>query len=236
MNIKSWNALLVIALVIVLSGGGYILYKNNEQKQIELAQEQAAAQEAAEQARQEKIEQAKRFEDFINDFLVGVAEEVNEYKKSRSVLKDLSEPENLREPAYIEENANLAENLVMSLQLQMDAILQQFDEANVQAQVLIGELDAEGREVVEAKWAKVRDENLETYTAFFAMEQDILMAHLALIEFYEAHKDVLSIDVANGHVLFEDVALQEEEALLRGRIIELRAEQQDVLKDVRESQ
>lgn len=235
MNIKAWNALLVIALLIVLSGGGYILYQNNEQKQIELAQKEAEAKEAAERAHQEKIEQAQRFEDFINGFLQQVASEVADYKKSRNVLKNLVEPANLREPEYIQENAKLAESLVMSLQLKMDDVMKSFEAADQKAQTLINELEGESQKTIQEKWIQVRDENAQKFAIYFSMEQDILTAHLRLIEFYEAHSDELEIDVANGHILFEDINLQEEEAMLRGRIMEFRVMQQDVLREANEN-
>ncbi len=230
MNIKAWNALLVIALLIVLSGGGYILYQNNAQKQAEIALEAARIAAEAEKLEQEKQARLQAFEDFLNGFLDDVYMQAREYKKSRVVLNELSKPSNFKEPQYIEENARLAESTVMSLQLQMEDILGLFESADKQAQELLSPFEEGMQAKLQQDWEDVRDESITKYTAFFAMEQDILMAQLKRIEFYAEHSEVLSIDEKNERVLFEDVDLQEQEALLRGGIIELKAAQRDTLK------
>jgi len=233
-NIKAWNALLVIALLIVLAGGGYILYQNNIQKQQEVSEEEALVlaqeKEEADRLEQERLTRLQGFEGFLNNFLQEVQVQAVSYKKSRAVLNELSKPSNLGEPEYIEENARLAESTVMSLQLQMDDIMSIFGAADQQAQDLIHQFEGETQLTIQKNWTDVRDQNTTKYTAFFAMEQDVLMAQLKLIEFYAEHREVLSVDVANDRVLFESVELQEQEALLRGEIIELKASQKDVLK------
>ncbi|MEZ5814261.1 MAG: hypothetical protein R3E13_06005 [Alphaproteobacteria bacterium] len=231
MNIATWNVLLVVALLIVLSGGGYILYQNNLQKQAEVAQVLAEEQAEAARAKEEEQVLLQEFEDFLNQFLSDVYEKAQAYKQNRGVLNELGKPLNLTEPEYIRENARLAESTVMSLQLQMDDIMNIFEQADADIQDLIGQLEGEARENVRQSWVEVRDENIEKYGAFFATEQDVLMAQLKLIEFYAEHSEVLSVDADNGRVLFEDGALQEREALLRGEIMRLRAEQKDVLQN-----
>lgn len=234
MNIKAWNALLVIALLIVLGGGGYILYQSDVQKREEIAQEQAEIAAAA-QVEVERLEAARQarlqgFEDFLNDFLREVSVQARAYKKSRAVLNELGKPSNLSEPQYIEENARLAENTVMSLQLKMDDIMSIFTRADQQAQDFIAQFEEDAQVGVQESWSSVRDENAEKYTSFFAAEQDLLMAQLKLIEFYSAQSAALSVDAEHERVLFESVELQEEEALLRGAIIELKAVQKDAVR------
>lgn len=234
MSIKAWNALLVLSLLIVLSGGGYILYQNNMHKQEVAAQkaaEEAAAKEEVERKAAAQKVLSKKFEDFLNGFLQDMAKGTQEYKKARGVLEDLVDPANLRAPDYIHENARLAENTVMSLQLQMDDIMQNFEDADQAAQSLINQFDGEGQKVVQAKWVATRDQNASQYMAFFTMDQDILNAYLELMEFYDAHREDVEVDVEHNRVNFTDPSLEEEEALLRGRIMELEAMRGDVLKN-----
>ena len=80
------------------------------------------------------------------------------------------------------------------------------------------------------------DTRVEQFTAFFTMDQDVLMAQLELMEFYDAHKDTITVDEENGHMIMETPELQEEEALLRGEIMEMKAMQKDVLQKADETQ
>ncbi len=230
MNIKAWNALLVVSLLIVLSGGGYILHQNNAQKQAEIAEEQLRLAEEVERLKQEKQALLQSFDDFLNGFLDDVYEQARAYKKSRVVLNELGKPSNLREPQYIEENARLAESTVLSLQLQVTDIMNSFEQADQEAQELLLQFEGAEQENLQQNWSDVRDQSVAKYTGFFAVEQDVIMAQLRLIEFYAKHSDVLNIDVENERILFDTVDLQEQEAMLRGEIIKLKAAQQDVLK------
>ena len=220
MSIKAWNALLVIALLIVLSGGGYILYQNNLQKQAESAQK--LAEEEALKA--EKVAVLKgEFDALLKSFLKDIQGHVATYKKQREVLVSLSKPMNLRQPEYIEENASLAEATMMDLQLQMETIMGLFEKADAEMQELIAKFEEDERGAVQVSWNALRDENVEKLSVYFTIERDLMMAHLKLVEFYDQHQENLSVDVENERVIFEDVELQEEEALLRGKILELHA-------------
>ena len=224
----------MIALLICLSGGGYILYQNDQAKRAEIAREEAEKlakeQEEARKAAEKRAALNKAFEDFLNGFLGNVYEAVGEYKKGRAVLNDLGKPANLRAPEYIEENARMAERTVLALQLQADDVMSLFQKADADVRVLIEQFEDEGRERVEKGWAEVRDENAEKFMAFFAMDQDVLMAQLKLIEFYNENRDVLDVDIENDRILFDDIAKQEEAAVLKGRVMEMRAMQRDVMQ------
>ena len=227
MSIKAWNALLVIALLIVLSGGGYILYQNNQQKQAEIAQKMAEAE--ALKAEQEAALKAE-FDDFLKTFLADIRTHVADYKKQRKVLESLSKPTNLRQAEYVEENARLAESTMMGLQLQMETVMGLFEKADEDIQGLIGKFTEEQQVLVTKQWEKLRDENIEKFTLYFTTEQDLMMANLALVEFYNAHRDVMEVDVINERVIFDTVELQEEEAMLRGKILELKTARKDLFK------
>ncbi|MEM7651254.1 MAG: hypothetical protein AAF204_04140 [Pseudomonadota bacterium] len=223
MSIKAWNALLVIALLIVLSGGGYILYQNNLQKQAEAAHKLAEQQAEEERKAEELAALRLEFREFLDDFLVKIQTEVREYKKQREVLAGLTKPANLRQTEYIEENARLAESTVLGLQLQMETVMGLFETADEDAKTLIAKFEESERVAIEEDWASLRDENIEKFTDYFTIEQDLMMAHLALIEFYNENKDALEVDVINSRVVFDDVQKQEKEALLRGKILEIKS-------------
>ena len=227
MSIKAWNALLVVALLIMLSGGGYILYQNNQQKQAEIARELAEAE--ALKAEQEAALKAE-FDDFLKAFLTDIQTNVVEYKKQRKVLEGLSKPVNLRQNEYIEENARLAESTVMGLQLQMDSIMGLFETANETVQILVEKFEDTEKEPIQKSWAELRDENIEKFTTYFTAEQDLTMAYLELIEFYNAQRDALEVDVENDRIVFQDIALQEQEAMLRGKVLELKTARKDLFK------
>ena len=227
MSIKAWNALLVIALLIVLSGGGYILYQNNQQKQAEIAQKMAEAE--ALKAEQEAALKAE-FDDFLKTFLADIRTHVADYKKQRKVLESLSKPTNLRQAEYVEENARLAESTMMGLQLQMETVMGLFEKADEDIQGLIGKFTEEQQVLVTKQWEKLRDENIEKFTLYFTTEQDLMMANLALVEFYNTHRDVMEVDVINERVIFDTVELQQQEAMLRGKILELKTARKDLFR------
>ena len=218
MNVNVWNALLVVALVIVLSGGGYILYTENAAKRAEIAQ--AKAEEDARLAAQEKKEQERKqaFEDFLNAFLNDVQERAVDYKKARAVLMELDNATNLRTSVYIEENAVLAQSTVASLHAMMDDIITSFEVYDQEAMSLIFEFDGtDGFDGVLSAWESVRDENVERFVMFFESEGDVLARQLDLIKFYATYPDQVEVDVLSGRVNMVDLALQDQlDELRRG--------------------
>ncbi|MCB1721341.1 MAG: hypothetical protein H6860_03340 [Rhodospirillales bacterium] len=239
MSIKSWNILLVLALVIVLSGGGYILYQNNQQKQAEIAkaeaEEQARIAEETQRKKQEQTALMQNFEDFLNNFLQDINTQVYEYKQARTVMDELLKPGNQSTPEYIIENARLAEGTVMSLQLQMEDILKQFEKANADLKPLIEKLTPDSQDHVRQTWNKIRNENAEKFMAFFESDQEVLSAQLKLIEFYKSHAQILHADIENQRITFDDISLQEQEALLRAKIMATKAAQKDLFKKIQET-
>lgn len=234
MNIQSWNILLVLALLIVLSGGGFILYQDYQQKQAELsrfqAEEQARIEQEKERKAQEQIALMQRFEDFINTFLQDIHAQALEYKKARTVMEELIAPANLATPQYIADNARLAENTVMSLQMQMDDIMNRFKIADENIGNLIADLETENQTRVAAVWDEMRNENTEKLMILFTTDQAVLIAELKLIEFYNEHADDVQMNSVRQHILFDDVTLQEQQALLKANIIQAKAAQKDALK------
>ncbi|MCB9982296.1 MAG: hypothetical protein H6861_01300 [Rhodospirillales bacterium] len=240
MSIQSWNILLVIALLIVLSGGGYILLQNHEQKQAEIeqvkAEEEARLAEEAQRNAEEQKALLQSFEDFLNTFLGDIYAEVQEYKQARKVMEELRKPSNLTSPEYVAENTSMAESTLMSLQLQMDDIMARFEKAGTELQPLIEHLNEDGQAHVREIWNAVRKENAEKFMAFFASDQEALRAELKLMEFYNDYADILHADAENERILFDDIALQEQEALLRAAIIEAKAVQKDLIEELSEAE
>lgn len=200
MSIKQWNMLLVLALLVVLAGGGYVLYQN------ELAQQA----KIAEQAEQERLAAEKiaalttEFEDFLNGLLANVSQEIQEYRKTRKVLVSLTQPANLRAPEYIEENYEMGEATVMSLRLQMDKVMQLFETAEADFQALIVKWPEGRGESIRQNWRSMRDEQVTLYLGYFESEQDLLAAMQSLLSFYNEKRDVLRVNVVENRVEFDD--------------------------------
>ena len=57
-----------------------------------------------------------------------------------------------------------------------------------------------------------------------------MMANLALVEFYNTHREAMEVDVINERVIFDTVELQEQEALLRGKVLELKTARSDLFR------
>jgi len=225
MSIKFWNFLLVLALLATLAGGGYILQQNYLQKQMEIQQaEEEAARLRVEEAREAQALKVA-FDEFLESFLQNLEEEAEVYKKRRTVLLGLAKPSNMRAPEYIEENARLADSTFMALQLQMDKILGLFKAADEQAQPLIAQFEEVEAEAVRASWRDLQETQAEQFMNYFKKDQDVLLVYRDLIEFYDAKKDVLNVDVISERVVFDSLEDQEHEALLRGKIVELKSRQ-----------
>ena len=123
----------------------------------------------------------------------------------------------------------------MSLQLQMEDILKQFEKANADLKPLIEKLTPDSQDHVRQTWNKIRNENAEKFMAFFESDQEVLSAQLKLIEFYKSHAQILHADIENQRITFDDISLQEQEALLRAKIMATKAAQKDLFKKIQET-
>ncbi len=233
MNIKAWNALLVLALLIVLAGGGYILYEDNKRKQAEIeqaeAEERAAAEEAARIEAEKEALKKQAMEDFLNDFLKDIHGKMREYQKARKVIEDLDNPSNLTKKEYATENAKFAEQTIMDLELQMGEVMLSFEQADQEAEELISTFDEEERPVIRAKWEEVHSKYADEFTQFFEMDQDILRANLKLLQFYSDHNEELFVNLNTNRVMFESDELTQEEQQLKNEIKELKALRKEIL-------
>lgn len=235
MNIQAWNALLVIALLIVLGGGGYILYEDNKRKQAEIAQveaeERAAEEEAARIEAEVEAARKQAFEDFLNNFLKDVHGKMREYQKARKVVDDLDNPSNLTKAEYARENAKFAEQTVMDLELQMGEVMLSFEQADQEAEKLIAGFDEEEQPGIREKWEDVHGKYVEDFTQFFSMDQDILRAQLTLLQFYAEHSEELFVNLNANRVLFEADELAVEEQELKDNVKELKALRKEIMAE-----
>jgi outer membrane murein-binding lipoprotein Lpp len=235
MNIKAWNALLVIALLIVLAGGGYILNEDHKRKQAAIekieAEEQAKAEEAARIKAEELAAKKQEFEDFLNAFLKDVYAKMQEYRQARKVVDNLDKPSNLTKAEYARENAVFAEQTIMDLELQMGEIMLSFQQADVEAEPLIEKFDEEDQAAIRSEWEKVHAANSEQFTQFFSMDQDILRAQLELLQFYAEHSDGLFVNLNRKLVMFEDRELNKQANVLKSKVEELKKLRKDILTD-----
>ena len=235
MNIQAWNALLVLALLIVLGGGGYILYEDNKRKQAEIAQaeaeERAAEEEAARIAAEEEAARKQAFEDFLNTFLKDVHGKMRDYQKARKVVDDLDNPSNLAKAEYARENAEFAKQTIMDLELQMGEVMLSFEQADQEAEKLIAGFDEDEQAGIREKWEEVHGKYVEDFTQFFAMDQDILRAQLNLLQFYSENNEELFVNLNTNRVLFESAELTAKEQELKGEVRELKALRKEIMTE-----
>ncbi|MCB1651800.1 MAG: hypothetical protein KDI46_07095 [Alphaproteobacteria bacterium] len=222
MNIKSWNILLVAVFLIVLTGGGYMLYQGQS---VKLAQQHAARAQAEKDQRaaiaREEMERAEeiqareaalkeKFEDFLNGFLQDVSENVREYGESRKVLSGLVDPINMRAPEYIEENYALSETVILRLQLQMDKIMGVFEQADKDFVVLLDQWPVSQKDIIEGAWQQTRDQQAGLYIAYFESEQELIKVIQDFLAFCNEKRDSVTYDEESGNLLFKTEAEQEQ--------------------------
>lgn len=235
MNIKAWNVLLVIALLIVLAGGGYILNEDHKRKEAEIAKVEAEEQAKAEEEARIKAEalaaKKQEFEDFLNVFLKDIYGKMQEYRQARKIVDDLDKASNLTKTEYARENAVFAEQTIMDLELQMGEIMLSFQQADLEVEPLIEKFDEDEQEGIQQKWDAVHAENSEKFTQFFAMDQDILRAQLALLKFYADHSDELFVNLNRKLIMFEDRELNRQSQELKQKVEELKVLRKQILTD-----
>jgi len=230
-NIQAWNALLVIALLIVLAGGGYILNENFKQKQAEAEQEAAAERE---QRAAEVAAKKQEFEDFLNAFLKDIHGKMREYQMARKIVDELDNPANLTKKEYAVENAALAEQTIMDLELQMGEVMLSFEEADKEFEDLMAKYEEDEQDGIREKWESVHGENAEKYTQFFTMDQDILRAQLKLLQYYAEHNEEMFINLNSNRIIFEADESEAMEKELKDNIRELKALRQEILSQEEE--
>lgn len=231
MNIQAWNALLVIALLIVLAGGGYILNENFKQKQAEAEQEAAVERE---QRAAEVAAKKQEFEDFLNAFLKDIHGKMREYQMARKIVDELDNPANLTKKEYAVENAALAEQTIMDLELQMGEVMLSFEEADKEFEDLMAKYEEDEQDGIREKWESVHGENAEKYTQFFTMDQDILRAQLKLLQYYAEHNEEMFINLNSNRIIFEADESEAMEKELKDNIRELKALRQEILSQEEE--
>ena len=231
MNIQAWNTLLVVALLIVLAGGGYILNENFKQKQAEAEQEAAAERE---QRAAEVAAKKQEFEDFLNAFLKDIHGKMREYQMARKIVDELDNPANLTKKEYAVENAALAEQTIMDLELQMGEVMLSFEEADKEFEDLMAKYEEDEQDGIREKWESVHGENAEKYTQFFTMDQDILRAQLKLLQYYAEHNEEMFINLNSNRIIFEADESEAMEKELKDNIRELKALRQEILSQEEE--
>lgn len=226
MTIRSWNLILVVALLAVLSLGGWILYQNQEQKRAEMAAEQARLEQVAQE---ERARHMQAVEDFLNGFLHDIQKAALEYKNRRRVLVSLSQPQGMKTAEYVEQNADLAESTILALQLQMDKIMKMFNKSDEDFAALIAFLDEADRPGLEQKWQQERKAQADLFMGYFASEQDVLKAYGELMRFYEARKSVMHIDESGQNFVFDSPEDAAEAQKLQDEIKKVSAQQAEFL-------
>lgn len=247
---KSYRDIILFALVIIGSAaaGMWVLeqnkaspdLQNNDQVQEselelgaadnripgygdELDQEEAVL---AYQQQDDSIE--KQFEDMLNKFLHTLDTKSQKYKSSRKAITDTIKPENIRAESFLEENQEFAASLVQEMELQMDDIINSFDNADQEIKVLVTAHPEADKDIILDKWKSVKTERMENYMSFFLLEKDFLAKHLEILDLIAQANGQYKVDVMNSMIVFEnDTIAQQYEQYLQD--IENIKQQEDMI-------
>ena len=169
------------------------------------------------------------FERSLNDFLRQVDARMQDYRNDRKVLEGLVRPENMRDPAYIAENYALAQEVIPSLRTQMDALLNVFDEKEKEVRAILANQPESARKRIFKYWKDMKNEQASAFVTYFTVEDEIIKAHEALIQFYYAHRQSITYDRDNNEVHFVNPEDDARAQALRQVIRNLKRQQSDAL-------
>jgi hypothetical protein len=222
---KNILAALIIAVVIVLValGGwyGYSVWSRvDAQQQAELSAEEREAYVKT---------LAYEFELILDGLLTEVQEESIEYRKERKVLNEITQPENLVDRTYVEGNYALMQSLIPSIRESMNDIMQAFEEADERVRTLLLDVDEEMQISLLQEWDALKEQQAATYIAFFAVEDELIEAQSALMNFYYDRMGEFSYNETTGNLEFENPADKEAEKRLRLLVKQLSLKQAMIL-------
>ncbi len=175
---------------------------------VEVSQSPAPEEEKEEVVQQEESDPElsieKQFENFLNEFLRNVNEQVKDYKTQRKVLAETIKPLNLRSPAYVEENYMLMQRTAPELRQKMEALMQTFSQAGNRVEALIASQPPEARDAILKEWQQMEKKRVGAYISFFLIEEDLIKVYEQLMGFYYQTSPVFKVDVENDRIVFDN--------------------------------
>lgn len=218
-------SLSIIALIVLILGGGYVFLQNANKAQ-ELSDAEKAALHAA------SIE--GQFETTLNAFLQNVDTRVKAYKLNRKILQDLIKTDNLRSPEYISENYAIAQDMAAQMNTEINSILGEFETADARIKELVENEEITQKNKILNRWTEVKNTQAKTYIDFFAFEQELLDRHVRLLEIYNEGRNAIEVIATDSNnditLLLTDPRLQKRADIIQDDIRSLKQAQSATLK------
>ncbi len=228
------SAFIVAMSALLLAGGAYAVYIPYIEPSASAAASEPAAQGIPQQGAATQAEFNKTFQNVLNTFLKDVQIKAKEYKSRRKVIIELVKPQNLGNPAYVQENQQMMDTLIPELKAKMDEIMAVFNQAETDIRSAISTQPADKQQSILNKWRSVRDEQANTYLAFFSSENDILQVYQEMMQFYKDRQGAYAYDEVTRSLLFTNPADKPHEHALRDRIKELESVQIEAMRKASE--
>jgi len=172
----------------------------------------------------------KNMEATLNDMLKGVFDEMNDYRKRRKILTEIIKPANLRNPQYITESYTLAGQTIPDLQTRSNRIIKIFEQKDAEINRLIKERPVNAQQEILKAWDNIKRNQVNLYVQYFAIEQNLLAQHQALIALYHRHKNEVTYDRESNQATFKQQTLNTEAAKLYQNIRNLKQKQAALTK------
>lgn len=199
--------------VFVALGAGYGAYEYVTEAR--RAQEQAKAEE---QQRLEAEALAQQVDALMERFVGRLRQDMEGYRKTRNVLKELVTPYNLATPEYVLENQRLMEEAITTARAHGGAIFQLFVDTEKELSGLLENADASLSMVFAEQWKTLKEKEVARYASFFEAEESRFEAYRALMQFYQQRSGTFQIDRDSGTIVFTNADDARTEQALRAAL------------------
>lgn len=211
---------IVLAIITILLGSIYWLYFNHAPENIEPPQQKTVE---TSNYNESNAEIEALFELYLDQFKEELKVKAKEYKKSRSLLKEIFSPYNFETPEYTKENYTIfKEQITPNLRGKSGEIINIFERYQKIITENLGNKDSEISKLFLSQWQEMSRKQLGNYINFFTKEEQLIQAYEELMEFYYVHSNLFKVDIENNEIIFERAQDKETETILREQIKVLR--------------
>lgn len=188
-------AISVIAIGAAAAAGFFVL---KERERISLERE------AQTQARlQKEAELKQNFESLINTFLSDFRDGAREYKRQRSVLKEITKPHNFASQEIADETYRIfQDDIAPSLRKRAIHIMDNFTITEKKVEEALLNEPKETRETLNNEWKKVQEPLVHTYIKFFDLESQLLDAYKTYIDFHRRYAGAIKYDAEKEKLIY----------------------------------
>lgn len=155
-----------------------------------------------------QMETDRKFEVILNDFIKDIDSKSKRYKEARSTISAMIEPTNIRAEEYLIENRNLATSLIAEMGGYMDEVIASFETTDVKINQLVQDTPEIDKKIILDKWNGVKQEQMNYYVSFFALDSEYLDQHVKIMDFLIQSQGKYQIDVTNNRIVFADIRLE----------------------------